>query len=227
MSNPHTLIFSPHCAFSLGGSLAYLRKAGGIELVTIFTRSSYAPKARYTDEETINAVRREEEYLFVKKSDIMVTYLDFPDSSLRGYDDQTEALADPAQDPVRNEVQAVIKDIIRRSPACLVFGPLGVGNHIDHLIVRDAIASCGGKAMSILYYEELPYAAEVELAEIAKLADDFDHLTPKVLLADLTKKRQLIGCYISQVDMFDQELMTLHAFRRATINPVEVVWARA
>ena len=40
----------------------------------------------------------------------------------------------------------------------LVLAPLGIGNHIDHLIVREAVRNTWSEKAPIGYYFDLPYA---------------------------------------------------------------------
>lgn len=54
-----------------------------------------------------------------------------------------------------NVRQALCKHI---NPACRLIVPMGIGRHVDHLLVRLAAEKTGNH---LLYYEDFPYAAKV------------------------------------------------------------------
>ncbi|MBZ5763744.1 PIG-L family deacetylase [Rhizobium sp. VS19-DR104.2] len=223
-----TMIFSPHpddCAFSLSGSLPYFKERGGVELVTIFTQSRYAPRMGLTAKERISDVRHGEELQFVRRTKIQLTYLTFDDSSLRGYDDNTEILAEPSTDPAYFPVKSQINNILTRRKPELLLVPLGIGNHIDHLIVRNAVIDSNARAVDIGFYEELPYAADEDLSTIARLACSFGNLSPVSLPIDISAKTESVQFYTSQIGHAECEIIKTHSLRRYGI-PTETTWSR-
>jgi hypothetical protein len=82
------------------------------------------------------------------------------------------------EDPVADPVLGVVKTRLRRflfssnfeNIAC----PLGIGNHVDHLIVRGALEQIigeGNLAAYLFLYEDLPYAASISLNTIERLTN--------------------------------------------------------
>lgn len=54
-----------------------------------------------------------------------------------------------------SEVGTAIRDIAAARRASMVFGPLGIGRHVDHLITRHAIE---GLEFRTIYYSDFPYS---------------------------------------------------------------------
>lgn len=78
------------------------------------------------------------------------------------------ARSDPARTSVGDNLARLMADI---RPS-LVLAPMGIGNHVDHLLVHSAVALCRQPLPDILWYEDLPYG-------IRKLPSPLDErLTP-------------------------------------------------
>lgn len=58
--------------------------------------------------------------------------------------------------PAVEAVDALVEELVAQQPTLLV-APLGVGDHVDHVLVRDAAARAGTE---VLYYADLPYALQ-------------------------------------------------------------------
>jgi LmbE family N-acetylglucosaminyl deacetylase len=53
------------------------------------------------------------------------------------------------------DVGALVREAAAATGATILFGPLGVGRHVDHLITRGGVASSGADAV---YYSDFPYS---------------------------------------------------------------------
>lgn len=53
------------------------------------------------------------------------------------------------------EVGAMLRQVVVDSDAKVVFGPLGIGRHVDHLITRDVVT---GLNLCSVYYSDFPYS---------------------------------------------------------------------
>ena len=53
------------------------------------------------------------------------------------------------------EVGVLVREAVAANGTAVLFGPLGVGRHVDHLITRDGVASSGVDAV---YYSDFPYS---------------------------------------------------------------------
>lgn len=157
MSGPRVLLLSPHpddLAWSLGGTMARL-SAAEVELVglTFFTRTRYAPGSPAHGTLDATAVRAAEEAEWAAWSGVRLIRCDLPDSSLRGFDDDTEMGARPEPEIVEvvaDRLHVVLEEV--RPDVVLV--PLAAGWHVDHRAVRLAAAN-----LQALFYDDLPYAA--------------------------------------------------------------------
>jgi len=164
---PAALLIAPHpddLAWSAGGLITGMHAAGRVDLivVTVFDRSRYAPCATVTDADSISAIRASEDVAWATSMGAERTALGLPDSSLRGYDDFTELQSQADPDLVA-EISSRLSEVAMRVAPRLLLAPSGIGNHVDHLIVRGAIETLQVRRPTA-WYEELPYAAQVPAA---------------------------------------------------------------
>ncbi len=81
------------------------------------------------------------------------TYPTFRFDALRGRVSRWDAA-------VCDEVAATLADLLERHRPGLVLAPLGIGGHVDHVIVRDAVAAIADssdKSCHTWYYSDFPY----------------------------------------------------------------------
>ncbi|WP_337059687.1 PIG-L deacetylase family protein [Kineococcus sp. G2] len=90
-------------------------------------------------------------------------------------------------------VSEVVERLAAPAPTVLV-APLGVGRHVDHVLVRDVAARVGG---DVLYYADLPYALRQEPDAAFTAAHA---LAPVTVPAAGSGKTPLIAGYRTQVD---------------------------
>ena len=150
------LLVSPHpddIAWSLG---ATVRRLPNPHVLTVFSKTVYAPASPSHGTDAASAVREAEETAWAALVGATVRRRGLPDASLRGYDDDTEMGATPDPDIVYAVTDLVRAEIAAVAPE-LVLAPLAVGGHVDHEAVRLAVAACGGEP-EVLWYEDLPYA---------------------------------------------------------------------
>ena len=81
--------------------------------------------------------------------------------------------------------------------------PLSIGNHIDHLLVRNSVEALrDGRNINLGYYENFPYVyVNKESTWVSKLTSG---LTPQVIEVspkESAKRLAAINCYRSQLDM--------------------------
>ncbi|MDP2631841.1 MAG: hypothetical protein Q8P30_03700 [Candidatus Uhrbacteria bacterium] len=81
--------------------------------------------------------------------------------------------------------------------------PLSIGNHIDHLLVRNSVEALrDGRNINLGYYEDFPYVyVNKESTWVSKLTSG---LTPQVIEVspkESAKRLAAINCYRSQLDM--------------------------
>lgn len=144
------LAVSPHlddAAFSVGGTLAGLAKAGhDVTVLTCFTRSVAVPKgfalACQTDkglgpEVDYMAVRRREDDAALAVLGVRQEHLNLLEAPHRGYDSAPALFAGPRSD---DHAWRDVADLLASQQADLWLAPQGLGGHVDHLQVLRAVA---------------------------------------------------------------------------------------
>jgi LmbE family N-acetylglucosaminyl deacetylase len=189
-SKLNILILSPHrddAAFSLALAIeAWLTAGHTVTLLNVFTRSLYAP---YSDADFIHendrlsyvsAMRLREDELFLqrltqsraRKAHLLMVDLNLKDASIR-LRIPAEALSDTPVNPEDPAIEKIRKALTRQSELgtleALVL-PLALGNHVDHLTVREAALPLPTQLPSA-FYEDLPYAATYP-----SVSADLDHI---------------------------------------------------
>ena len=168
----HIVVLSPHrddAAFSTGLLLTRLLRAGtDVHLVNVCTESDYAPylpeasPPGAAQQATVSAIRRTEDERFLETLHHAAgagrcTLHDLPwlDSPLR-LNIATNRVLDFA-DATAAEVNSLAATLQPWRAADAVLAPLGLGNHLDHRLVRDA-ARQAFASHQLGFYEDLPYA---------------------------------------------------------------------
>ncbi|NJD54147.1 MAG: hypothetical protein FIB07_14930 [Candidatus Methanoperedens sp.] len=166
-----TILVSPHSddiAYSLGGSLLQNFFNRPILMVTIFTRSNYSPSIKISGPEKISKVRHLEDVGFTDKLGINFQCLNFNEPPLRGYSrPEIFAKNNPASDPIYTDVYNTLLKLIKSYPCDLIAAPMGLGNHIDHIMLCDICSRIAKENnIRIVFYEDLQYASMLTLKQI-------------------------------------------------------------
>jgi LmbE family N-acetylglucosaminyl deacetylase len=114
-----------------------------------------------------SAVRKIEDERFAFQAEASLVWMDLPDAVFRGYEGDAELLGGPRADD-ETPYEAIRREILRLEPQ-LIYVPLGVGNHVDHVHCRNV-----GLAMldeerrwvmpgpdmigRVIFYEDFPYS---------------------------------------------------------------------
>ncbi len=166
----------------------------------------------------IMAKRRVEDERFAYFAEASVVFLDLPDAVFRGYEGDDELLGAPRPDD--DSPSAILRREIARLEPQKVYFPLGVGNHVDHQLCRDAGVSLLAEsrrwtmpgpewAGRVVFYEDFPYAWWNGFERIEELpVGAFEGLPEGVLIApgfadvsdQLERKIRGISVYESQLD---------------------------
>jgi LmbE family N-acetylglucosaminyl deacetylase len=210
------LLVSPHpddIAFSLGGLIGQLKLPA--TLLTLFGRSNYTvANALQNDEREITLLRREEDRTFAKNNSLQWCYHEFPAAGLRfggNWDKIFDNAAEP-QKAVRAEMpkwNGPLRAAARLAcgkgpPPAIIMLPAGLGNHHDHLLVREIFHKYAQEQdRPVAFYEDLPYALDLSESEIKAHMTEIDgSLKPQLLpfVDDTDDKVRRTTCYRSQVD---------------------------
>ncbi|MGB3739707.1 MAG: PIG-L family deacetylase [Pontixanthobacter sp.] len=165
------LAVSPHlddAVFSAGGTLAAHVMAGDtVRVVTCFTGNVEHPAGFALACQLDKGLGAEIDYMALRrKEDIAAcgaigaeaVHWPFLEAPHRGYDNaralfQTPLLHDDVADDIANALEAQIAAFAPDR----IYGPFGVGRHVDHIAVRRAMEVCGYKG-HVLLWEDYPYA---------------------------------------------------------------------
>lgn len=225
---------SPHfddAALSCGAQIAQLTQHG--EKVVVFTVMAGDPPVEFKHTPFTQELhkrwglgnspiegRRLEDTIALKSLGADVKFGPYPDAIYRLNSEGEPLYPDSASifgpvhsdDPVRGAKRAAViqtlLNLFSVSDDDVIHIPLGVGKHVDHVLVRDM-----GKAISqwrpgnpIYFYEDFPYARQHGQNAVLEALVDLDaRATPVVHLVDSVAteiKIAAIGCYKSQLSSF-------------------------
>ncbi len=219
----HTLIFSPHrgtAALSLPVALSvWLSRGHRVTLVTVFSRSLEAP---FSDADTVHANdrltyvsamrRKEDEQLQRLHPKLQMLELNLKDAVIRHRVTAEEAFRLPAS-PTDTAVEKIQKTLAKlagqqASPIEAIVLPLGVGEHLDHRVVRDAVLTAEARAsLPVAFYEDQPYASQTAGFDAVETLTDFagfdaSELKPLRIHSDdaLAARARTLALYGSQID---------------------------
>ena len=159
------------------------------------------------------AARRLEDERFAYFAEASVVFLDLPDAVFRGYVGDDQLLAMPRPDD-RAPIDRLVLEIARLEPQ-KVYLPLGVGNHVDHQLMREvgvALLELGRRwvmpgpeyAGIVTYYEDFPYAWWNDFRRIEDL--------PAGALAGVPTDIAITPDYADISDMLDRKIMGIRLY---------------
>lgn len=236
------LLLSPHrddAAFSLTLSIArWLALGHRITIMNVFSRSSYAP---FSDADTVHendrltyvsALRRREDESFARHmpgatpANLKFVDLNLKDAPIRLRCDPSsvcELAVDP-NDTAFAKLQKSLATHLEGKGALVA--PLGIGKHVDHRVVREAVLSFATD-LPIAFYEDLPYAAETEDAGLREglepvLVDGMGSALRGRYAEPGEFKRRMVALYGSQIDAGQGEAIAGFCLRS---GGAERLWA--
>ncbi len=169
----HVVAISPHlddAAFSVGGLLAAHARAGDrVTIVTCFTGNVATPTGFALACQLDKGLAPEVDYMALRRAEdreacavIGATAVHLPllEAPHRGYASAPELFAARRDDDAMLAplTEALGAQIVMLQPDRLL-GPLAIGDHVDHWLVRDALATLG---TPLLLWEDWPYLTRVE-----------------------------------------------------------------
>jgi LmbE family N-acetylglucosaminyl deacetylase len=185
-AGPCILAIEPHpddVALSAGGALLLRRDTTRKIILSVASRSNATlymatPELRYFDVDMISKLRHEEsllaarflkaQYHTLNEPDIPIRYVD-PECYTRGdihltmREQGAHRHAPPSSSQIER-VSALLWRTIREFSPDEIWLPLGLGNHFDHRLTRDAglNVTCRHwtelQSVKLMFYEDLPYA---------------------------------------------------------------------
>jgi LmbE family N-acetylglucosaminyl deacetylase len=174
---------------SCGALLTRLARTCPVTVLTVFTsaarpaRSGLAARKTMrqlgvTDAKALYAERRAEDIDVLKEAGASWIHLGLTDALFRRVGETVKNQAgtkraayptyrfDAAKGRIASsdaglapELGTLIRQTAEEQKAGTVFGPLGVGRHVDHLITRNAVATSG---IDAVYYSDFPYSVDFQ-----------------------------------------------------------------
>lgn len=228
------VILSPHCddaCFSLGGTIACLLDAGiELTIINVFSVSDFVEKRFVAldrgcvNAEQVTRVRKREDMDFVELmgGGIHLRYLDMSDAPMRNHDlaniEVSEGCYCGLDTKCIDAICAMFENFSLEQYDD-IYCPLGIGRHVDHLLVRDSVLaySNSNRLPSLLFYEDIPYVCRIDegydIRRYEKLfglrldgvSKDIDHFC-------VLKMRSML-CYESQFNVEDYAAMLRYLVR--------------
>ena len=166
---PCALAISPHlddAAFSAGGALAHLARAGWrVVIATVFTASVADPrgfalacqldKGLPADVDYM-ALRRAEDAAAARHLGAIARWLPFEEAPHRGYHDARALFGGlHDDDTIVAALAPALKALIEHEQPEIVFAPQAIGGHVDHVAVVHALDALGDRPT--LWWRDYPY----------------------------------------------------------------------
>ncbi len=205
-------VLSPHrddAAFSL--CVAFRRWAAmGVKVTVInfFTVSAYGPRSSVQDAPTISNIRKREDSRAIALINPRVRVLDagLSDAPLRlGVDASTVCRQETRALVQNGDVRDISGFIQRWARSGLLLAPLSLGNHVDHIAVREA-AMGSADAHRLAYFEDLPYATWTSEETLSARVHEAEQRTriklqPSIIRSEFASslKRRAVSRYQSQI----------------------------
>lgn len=215
-------------ALSIGGLLVRFVRKAAVSAVTVFGQTGWALRDFDLAGRSIAAVRRAEEESFFEAAGIAGQILAFPDAAVRGHSDVSELRPDPHRAHMTALVVAELVRIAREVRPLLTLAPAAIGNHVDHVAVRDAAIRLRSLCGTLVFYEDLPYAIGRLVAPPppALRATLGGAVLPRTVCISPPHKRRLLALYASQLTEYDMHAVNRHAgLRGGSCGPAERIFA--
>lgn len=258
---------SPHfddAALSCGGSIHKQSRAEEkVLVITIFAGkpdpelplSTFAEELRVQmgGAENLIEARKAEDEKAIAVLGAEVVWLDLRDCIYRGnveegnsyYVTNQEVFGTihPCDQQLYQEVASGIRKYVNVDDKTIIYAPLGVGDHVDHQITRQAAWALWEKGWRVVFYEDYPYSDEnyihfmdetntstvesvVNQDHKARLVSRLEHFSSD----NLSAKIESVKAYTSQLKMLFgntddiDERITAYASQYDSSKPAEQYW---
>lgn len=189
-------ILSPHiddAAYGLTLTISRLVHSKiSVTIVNCFTLTKWTIRFVSKDMDEICRLRKKEdiEYNKLFDSSIGIINLDLLDAPLRNdYIFQYKPF-----DEIEWQVVKGMENYFEKNIDGILLCPLGIGNHIDHAICREAVARLYS-SLKVLFFEDLPYANRITEAQIFSHVNELEQRLQVPLISQTNGLR---GCNIDK-----------------------------
>jgi len=243
MKRDHIFI-SPHsddAIASCGGTIAMLKNKGEYPVIyTMFSAQVVPPYSQEAIElhflwgnpKNVSQMRRNEDICAAAKLGIPIYFGNQPDALYRL--DSKGHWMYPKEGDIFNSIHKedsfqinyfyeLFRKIFRKSKDNIIYIPLGVGNHVDHIIAFRVGYKLFKDGYNVLFYEDFPYSKVTKLYEEKRR--ELSDWTYKVVTFNekhLKRKIEAFSRYKSQIPMlFDNFMRMRHEVCEWSKNAVE------
>ena len=206
---------------SLGGILHKKEIFTDISVLTVFTKSSYTILSGINDSANyISKLRILEMKKYCHEMNIKLYTLRFEDTTQRKY---------PEKDNVFDDIKFELNSKVNEIEYNTIFFPLGIGNHLDHLIVYKVAKNLSTTNKQVFFYEDLPYAANYEMEYIEWIINKRLNLPNSIKLditGEINSKIKQLRNFRSQLSQKDFEFVYYHSSRLSLLmdHNYERIW---
>lgn len=214
------LVLSPHpddVAYSLGGIVEQFPQFLDWTILTLFSRSLYvAGNHQELTVDEVSCMREKEDKLYASRVGATLIQFGFADASVLGYTAESELSC--SYEGARFEaVCSVFDKLLSDFKPGRIVAPLGLGGHVDHRIVHEAVRlRLSALGADVWYYEDLPYACSLSESEL--ISEVNLRLRDPVpvsinITSTMTHKLEALSIYRSQLTAKDTTAILSHASR--------------
>lgn len=196
------VILAPHSddfCFSLCGNMLL---HPSFRIINIFSKDDdFTLSSNLKSNDKIK-YRKEEDLLISKLLDSEILFLDYPSEFLRGYINWNDSPNPTLDKPYITKLKKIILSLNEE-----IYCPLGVGNHVDHILVRDVVIQLmldnKLNKKKVKFYEDLPYSGkysvEYAINEIQNKIGDLEKQDLEITSV-INKKIYLCSLYLTQIN---------------------------
>lgn len=168
LAEDRILIVAPHMddtAFSCSGYMSKYRNSKTFDIIVMFGIQDYTIYQKYVSGQKY--LIEEEKAFWNYQNVCQGKILQYKDGPLRETYDIHSAIGSSAtaEEIVKKEIdlyekiEQEIDFALKSADYSMVILPMGIGNHVDHILVREAgISCCINNGVDFLLYQDFPYA---------------------------------------------------------------------
>jgi len=219
---PRWVFLSPHlddATLSAGGLIAALGSVAPVEVWTIFCGASfqgpYSELAQWLHESSggstgrrLSWQREREDRSACRRLGAQPKHFPWKDSPYRKTKDGDFMYNGDARTTWHSDdnpmIESIAANLMRSFQDCdVVVAPLGIGNHVDHLITRRA-AEIANPA-SLLYYAEVPYVVTYQ-EQVSTKTERLCTIDYTLRASDVDDWLGAVRCYVTQMRLLEKSV---------------------
>ena len=187
--NKRWLVLSPHlddAAFSVGPLIAGMTTVRPITVATAFTGSVTRPQGfalacqidkGLPPDADYMALRRQEDIEWAEHLGATTIHGSLKEAPHRGYENAAALFSGiHSADFVGAALEVWLSRIVADLEPDLIFLPLGIGGHVDHLWLRQAASAVLSNRVPLVYYCDQPYCAKNHQSPMHPRLSETDNL---------------------------------------------------